>query len=539
MSKLFLSSLVFLISICNTKLLGQLAIVTEEDKVIGVDDSCSASVGLSAILKCDDCPIDEEVKWEVLVDIYGDWSYDYVFSSFVDVNDDNYGTSENELYLIPTQVNDTVGISLPKIVPGSKYEHRVIYKASLSNGDFISKTETFSVEDVTPPTIYCIDNYTVNVQNNYSVELWSCDLIIGIVDNCSANSSMRYTFTMPATEGEFPNVELYEDYCEPMTFECNGDSESVTIPVDIYVWDEFDNSEVCSFILTLENCYYEAPYHDFSLSGSIISMNDTPIPNAEVTIESNQPEYPWTISTDSIGEFTSSHGFYGSFIYLFTLSVHKDDKLIIGLDDNDLLRLQRHLDGSEPFTQPFQYVAADLDRNNAVDQSDLDLLGSIIDQSIDTLVNNTDWRFHSKNITWTLDDPFSIEETINIDSLSEDLDSLDFVGVKMGDIDGSFGSITSSINTVSQNAQFKVSDNAPNPFNNSTTFEISAPTERDVIMDVFNSIGKKVTSAKHQLSTQTQEIEVLNDQLPESGIYYCRFQFGDAVITKQVIYLEK
>jgi len=51
-------------------------------------------VQFSPSVICDECNEDELFQWEVLVDLYGDWSYDYVYSSAAEVDDDNYGTIE-------------------------------------------------------------------------------------------------------------------------------------------------------------------------------------------------------------------------------------------------------------------------------------------------------------------------------------------------------------------------------------------------------------------------------------------------------------
>lgn len=82
--------------------------------------------------------------------------------------------------------------------------------------------------------------------------------------------------------------------------------------------------------------------------------------------------------------------------------------------------------------------------------------------------------------------------------------------------------------------RFDVSQNYPNPFNAKTLFRFSMPQPADVVMNVYNVLGKLV------LTNKIKAVKGLNDiyfdrEVFTSGIYTYSFSYGDAVIAKRML----
>jgi hypothetical protein len=72
-----------------------------------------------------------------------------------------------------------------------------------------------------------------------------------------------------------------------------------------------------------------------------------------------------------------------------------------------------------------------------------------------------------------------------------------------------------------------VYQNFPNPFNATTTIRFAIPTRCDVIIDIFNSIGQRVTSLVHQeLNAKYYEV-VWDAQGLSSGVYFMIVRMND------------
>ncbi len=404
------------------------------DTCIEVGASCDANVTLCATAddmgECDS----PWLKWEVLVDLYGDWSYDHIFSSYVSPLDPNFGTGVNEYYIPASAPGDQVCIDLPLIVEGSKYEHRAIWKVSDGCGNFTSVTETFLVTDKKAPTPYC---YSVSsaLMTDGAVELWACDFVIGGEDNCTPLDWMRYTFTAPTADGGFPDVVLGDTNCESRTFTCDDIEVSNVIPVDVYTWDECDNYALCTVELTLTpiGCE-EGDSNGFRIAGSIGTELDEMLEGVTVSVTSNQPEYPITIMTDDNGDYLSTNNLSG---VNYFVSPTKDDDHRNGVSTLDILLIQRHLLNIQSLTSPYQYISADANNDKNITAADMVDIRKLILQVYNEFPNNESWRFVDAKQQLTTANAFAFGEVVDIMSLSNNMLDEDFIANKIGDVNNS------------------------------------------------------------------------------------------------------
>jgi hypothetical protein len=135
----------------------------------------------------------------------------------------------------------------------------------------------------------------------------------------------------------------------------------------------------------------------------------------------------------------------------FSVKPVKNVLVTNGLSSADALRINQHVSGSNRFTDPFDLVAADVNRNNTVTSQDAALVnGVILGNPLALLQFNTSWRFIPENHTLpTNPQPgqplfpvpagfWTFPEQLDYTNISTDQINQDFVGIKLGDVQVSF-----------------------------------------------------------------------------------------------------
>ena len=86
--------------------------------------------------------------------------------------------------------------------------------------------------------------------------------------------------------------------------------------------------------------------------------------------------------------------------------------------------------------------------------------------------------------------------------------------------------------------EFTLEQNYPNPFNPSTSIQYSVVNSQNVMLKVFNVIGKEVAvlvNEKKEPGTYTIDFSAAN---LASGTYLYRLQAGEFVQTKKMVILK-
>jgi len=98
------------------------------------------------------------------------------------------------------------------------------------------------------------------------------------------------------------------------------------------------------------------------------------------------------------------------------------------------------------------------------------------------------------------------------------------------------------VNVESQNnivpEYFALHQNYPNPFNPTTKIKYSVPQSSNVVIKVFDVLGKEITTlVNEEKSVGTYELNWYAGNLP-SGIYFYQLNAGSFVETKKMILLK-
>lgn len=166
-------------------------------------------------------------------------------------------------------------------------------------------------------------------------------------------------------------------------------------------------------------------------SGIIANFKGFPIPN--VSVDCNGMEQVST-STDGFYEFTNIAGGNN---YTITPSKELECKKAC-FNIADYAAIRRHIAGTVPLTNPYEFIAADVSRDGIINDSDLELISQMIGfafPEIDRFPAGA-WKFVPKDYTFpNQTNPFNpvYPEEIELSNLQADALNQDFVAIKVGD----------------------------------------------------------------------------------------------------------
>ena len=367
------------------------------------------------------------LSWTVQVDLNSDWTIDYTFSSTAPIN--------SGFYIAPSRNGEEVKITLPEGVFGSMSNHTVTWRVSDGCGNITSCTSSFMVIDNIPPTPYCV-NLSTALMENGQVELWACDFDLGAFDNCSEQENLRFTFTDVRPQDDPSYNPLTK--CSSKIFTCDDIEQAggQVITLDVYVWDEKDNSDFCTVFLTLidnnGSCDDIGNNPMAQIGGTISTIHGEPLENVEVSmINSAQPEYPSYQMTDNLGHFAFNNN---SMYQTYELSGFNNGNPLNGVSTLDLVLIQRHILGLEALDSPYKLIAADINYDESISASDLVELRKLILGIYEEFPNQESWRFINDSENLNPSNPWPVPSSRLITNLDNNMMQEDFVGVKMGDV---------------------------------------------------------------------------------------------------------
>lgn len=124
----------------------------------------------------------------------------------------------------------------------------------------------------------------------------------------------------------------------------------------------------------------------------------------------------------------------------YVLTPTRDDNYMNGISTFDLVLMSKHILGITPLGSPYKIIAADINKSNSVTTFDIVELRKLILGIYSDLPNNTSWRFVEKSFVFDhLSNPFldAFTETAPIDFSSASSFEVNFIGIKVGDLNNS------------------------------------------------------------------------------------------------------
>lgn len=142
------------------------------------------------------------------------------------------------------------------------------------------------------------------------------------------------------------------------------------------------------------------------------------------------------VITDTTGAYTATLPAGGN----YTIAPYSNAFPINGVSTFDAVMIARHVSGAQLITNPYDLIAADIDNNGLITIGDTVQLRQLILAQIANFPNNTSWRFVRADYVFPDPaDPFNppYPESYTNPNLTASVSDIDFIGIKIGDINRS------------------------------------------------------------------------------------------------------
>ena len=363
----------------------------------------------------DECTPDSLLVVEYKIDAFNDGDYDFISSDYDQVVDNN-PFADDESNAKDASGNYPLGT------------HRIKWFVEDMCGNLNVCEYLFTVEDCKQPTPYCRTGIiTVVMPSTGSIEVWASDLDIGSFDNCPGDLSFSFD-----ADGNEP----------ARTYTCDsllGESERLFV-VRMYVTDQAGNKDYCVTTIRIQDSNGACDTANINraiISGSLATEDAETISEVEVRLYDDGSNMMNNVVTAADGEYAFANIPTGS---TYNVDGLRDDDPTNGVSTKDLVRIQKHLLGIEPITSPYKLIAADVNNDQGVSAKDLlnlrKLVLGVYSNFNEIDADQTSWRFIPQDFVFANpSSPWPFEESHEV-GLIQDEPNRDFVGVKIGDIDG-------------------------------------------------------------------------------------------------------
>ena len=318
------------------------------------------------------------------------------------------------------------------VEPNKVYE--VTFWAFDDCGNSSEQKDTFQFKDCTRPAVYLIDGIALTLGAGDSVLLWAADVDNGSWDNCTPQNQLDRRIAIGT-----PNATTLAEV------KALGTSISLTClevgqqEVSFYVVDAAGNFSTAITHIDVQdnsnNC--NAPDElTTKLTGHIQSFWGNNVGQVEVEFRDSEELLGSMLTTEN-GQFDFT--LRSQNLNTQKIRAKKDIEPLNGVSTFDLILISKHILGTQFFDNPYQYIAADVNRSGAITAFDLVQLRQLILNQISDFPNNESWRFIDAQYQFTTPNPASeaYREWIMVKESLEKRTGANFIAVKIGDVNDS------------------------------------------------------------------------------------------------------
>lgn len=375
----------------------------------------------------------KNLRYEVQL-FFHDTSAAYLLQSPISILTDSLGEAELSF---DSELSPDVQISENGIpyTSGCMPYHRIKWIVTDSCGQVTVCERRIDVYDCFKPVYNIPDDPLIGTATLVGyVHLTLSDLVYEISDDCTTEGTFLYSFS--------------PDYlaADSVFYVCDFQNWGVIFLQDIWIadkgrdincngtveWHERNIEREMFKLIILEHgsvhCYHEETF----LTGHIKDRYQLGIGNVHVTLTQPGHVFPTYITAeDGVYLFSNIEG------QDFTISPAKNDNHKNGVSTLDLVKIQKHLLGIETINNPYVLIAADANNSQSISAFDLVELRKIILGRYTEFPRSESWRFVPKDFIFSdVTNPWPFNESINFPFIQESVSDVDFIGIKIGDING-------------------------------------------------------------------------------------------------------
>ena len=307
-------------------------------------------------------------------------------------------------------------------------EHRVYWSVADGCGNSESCNYLIDVKDCKLPTPYCQGSITTTVMpSSGAMTIWASDFNLGGEDNCTDEEDLVYSFSSDVQDTSF-------------TITCADIENGIAAAISLQIWvtDLEGNQDYCEVQIIIQDNGNVCPDGNIKgrISGLVKTRTDELLTDAAVIYDCIIDDFDGEAMTDSEGRYNAED--IPEFLP-YGVRPRYEGGIRGDVNSIDLVHIQRHILRLDTLETPYDIIAADINRNNKIQPSDLLALRKFILNINQEFTKAPKWDFIPANYVFPDSlDPFDYVDSVEIDYLSEELDSIDFVAIRIGNVDGNF-----------------------------------------------------------------------------------------------------
>ena len=312
-------------------------------------------------------------------------------------------------------------------------KHKFVIRVVEGCGNFGGKEVEFEVKDCKGPNPICREGLSTELMNvdNGMAEIWVSDFIASPSYDCTGQGPElkdgllqvhKYSINRKGSP-RLPNQQALTYTCADKGFQ----------EVEVWAYDDKGQFGRCLTYIWITDLdgFCPNPGAGMVVAGAITTEAGAPVENVEVMLSGNQTQMEMTTVE---GKFAFDQLDSG---YDYTVTPHKDDDPLNGITTYDLVMISKHVLRVEPFTNPYQLLAADVNKSGSISALDIVELRRMILRLDENFKNNTSWRFVGKDYQFA--NPLApwaetFPEVASWNNLSEVKLNANFLAVKTGDV---------------------------------------------------------------------------------------------------------
>jgi len=314
--------------------------------------------------------------------------------------------------------------------------HIITWKVTDGKGNETTHTTRVLFGDSLKPTPICVSGLTtVFFDDDGTALIPGHQFDFGSFDNCTEASDLVFSI-LP--KGVIPNSPGEGGFDSQRSIIINCNEIANYTDLDVWVWDSSGNGAKCTVGLLFtgaDDCPNEPEAGSgATISGGVQSLFGEMMKDVEITVSSNLDEYPIIDMTDETGVYDFSNNPLNQ---NYRIEASMNDEAINGVSTLDAVLIQRHILSLTNFDNPHKIIAADVNNDAVVRVSDVLELRRLILGVTDRFPDNESWRFvRAAQDFLDEQNPFPFIEIIDVIDLQDNQMQENFIGVKIGDVNG-------------------------------------------------------------------------------------------------------
>lgn len=206
------------------------------------------------------------------------------------------------------------------------------------------------------------------------------------------------------------------------------------------------NYDFCVVYLSLVDNQGGCDPNNPRIAGNVITTSNDDLANVQVTLEGDVNDITKVQVVDGAFSFTVPANVN------YELTAVKDVDYMNGVSTLDLVMIQRHILGLAELDNAYKFISADVNNDMNIRANDLVELRKLI-LGVTNDFTATSWKIVDAAETVAMSTPLEYNEVVYVDNLQGDVNGVNFIATKVGDVSGDALANARSANTDSRSAR--------------------------------------------------------------------------------------